>query len=51
MSKVMLSRKLSGKLFQAAAAECRKARDEMTNLVLDWQSKCLADERRVRVGS
>ena len=48
---LLVSRRLSGKLFQAAVAECLNPRDAKTNLVLDWHSKCLADERRVRTGS
>ena len=52
-SKVMLllSRRVSDKLIQAAAAKCLKPRDAKTSLVLDWHNNCLADERRVRTGS
>jgi len=42
---LLVSQKLSGKLFHAAATECRKPQDTITNLVLDWQSKCLGDEQ------
>ena len=38
---LLVSRRLSGKLYQAAAAECLNPRDAKTNLVLDWYSKCL----------
>ena len=48
---LLVSRRLPGKLFQAAAAECLNTRDVKTNLVLDFHSKCLADERSVRTGS